>query len=243
MVMEYVDGGTMLDFLSNVGPLHEAEAVRYFRQMISALGYCHAFGICHRDLKLENLLVDTSLNLKIADFGFAALQPANVLLRTSCGSPHYAAPEIIKGKQYHGDMADIWSCGVILYSFLHADLPFTAEDVEDVLAIVRKGRYRMPRNLSKEAKDLIRRMLQLDPERRISMQQIWQHPLIRKYDIVRHDDGTLEQYAGPSQLPSIKNFLRPRSKAEIDREIFRNLHTLWHGEKADDLAYKLLNDE
>lgn len=232
----------MLEFIDAVGPLDEVEAVRYFRQMISALGYCHAFGICHRDLKLENLLVDRELNLKIADFGFAALQPSNHMLQTCCGSPHYAAPEIIEGKRYHGDAADIWSCGIILFGFLNADLPFLGDEIKDVLDKVRKGRYRMPKNLSKEAKDLLRRMLQLDPGRRINMQEIWQHPLIRKYDIVRHDDGTLEQYAGPSPMPSIR-FIRPRNPTEIDREIFRNLHTLWHSEKPEVLAQRLLNDE
>ncbi|KAI9788843.1 MAG: hypothetical protein M1816_006507 [Peltula sp. TS41687] len=243
MVMEYVDGGNMLEYLTGVGLLSESEAVRYFRQMLSALGYCHAFGICHRDLKLENLLIDSSMNLKIADFGFAALQPDNVLLRTSCGSPSYAAPEIINGELYRGDTADIWSCGVILYAFLGGDLPFAADDVQEVLVLVKRGRYRMPKHLSKDAKDLIWWLLQLSPKDRIKIHQIWQHTLIRKYDIVEHDDGTLEQYAGPSQLPIITNYVRPRSVADIDREIFRNLHTLWHTEEPELLAHQLMNEE
>ena len=100
LVLEYLEGGELFDYVSCYGALPEEEAVRLFRQIIAGLSYCHRFNICHRDLKPENILLDAGRNIKLADFGMAALQPADRWLNTSCGSPHYAAPEIIYGKKY-----------------------------------------------------------------------------------------------------------------------------------------------
>lgn len=241
--MEYVDNGELFTHILREGCLPEVEAMRYFRQLISGLAYCHAFNICHRDLKPENILLDKNRNIKIADFGMAALQPLNRLLYTSCGSPHYAAPEIIKGKQYSGDKVDIWSCGVILFVTLTASHPFDDDDIQKLLQKITKGRFKMPEHLSADAKDLLWKMLQVDPARRINLEQIWHHPLVRRYEIVRHIDGSLERIGGPPQIPLARNLVRPRHRGEIDREILRNLHTLWHGEVEEVLIERLLNNE
>lgn len=95
LVLEYVEGGELFDYLVSQGRLHADEASRYFQQIIAGVDYCHRFNICHRDLKPENLLLDSEGNIKIADFGMAALEPSGRLLETSCGSPHYASPEIV----------------------------------------------------------------------------------------------------------------------------------------------------
>ncbi|KAJ5670673.1 uncharacterized protein N7477_006036 [Penicillium maclennaniae] len=185
LVLEYVEGGELFDYVSKHGPLPEEEAVRLFRQIIAGLGYCHRFNICHRDLKPENILLDGQHNVKLADFGMAALQPPGHWLNTSCGSPHYAAPEIIYGRKYRGDRADMWSCGIILYALLTGYLPFDGGDLPNTLRLVKKGDYMIPQELSDESADLIQRILQKRPEDRISMQNVWMHPY-------RHDiDGDI----------------------------------------------------
>ncbi|MCO5576758.1 hypothetical protein L7F22_030577 [Adiantum nelumboides] len=117
LIMEYVAGGELFDHLVHKGKLSPEEARAYFRQIIFGVDYCHRFNICHRDLKPENLLLDASKRtVKVADFGMAALQPSERMLETSCGSPHYASPEIVSGKSFKGTASDIWSCGIILFA-------------------------------------------------------------------------------------------------------------------------------
>uniref|UniRef100_A0A8C2QFQ8 non-specific serine/threonine protein kinase n=1 Tax=Cricetulus griseus TaxID=10029 RepID=A0A8C2QFQ8_CRIGR len=118
LVLEHVSGGELFDYLVKKGRLTPKEARKFFRQIVSALDFCHSYSICHRDLKPENLLLDEKNNIRIADFGMASLQVGDSLLETSCGSPHYACPEVIKGEKYDGRRADMWSCGVILFALL-----------------------------------------------------------------------------------------------------------------------------
>ncbi|CAG8890416.1 unnamed protein product [Penicillium egyptiacum] len=239
LVLEHVEGGELFDYVSNNGPLPEEEAVRLFRQIIAALGYCHRFNICHRDLKPENILLDSNHNVKLADFGMAALQPAGHWLNTSCGSPHYAAPEIIYGRKYRGDRADMWSCGIILYALLTGYLPFDGGDLGSTLRLVKKGDYIIPPELSDEAADLIQRILQKRPEDRISMQSIWLHPLLTKYEKLHN--AMVDHYVGPPPALSV-NDCGPTlsSQQDIDLDILRNLQTLWHDVKAEDLIQRLL---
>ncbi|KAF4766442.1 hypothetical protein HAV15_010539 [Penicillium sp. str.  len=239
LVLEHVEGGELFDYVSNNGPLPEEEAVRLFRQIIAALGYCHRFNICHRDLKPENILLDANHNVKLADFGMAALQPAGHWLNTSCGSPHYAAPEIIYGRKYRGDRADMWSCGIILYALLTGYLPFDGGDLGSTLRLVKKGDYMIPPELSDEAADLIQRILQKRPEDRISMQNIWLHPLLTKYEKLHN--AMVDHYVGPPPALSVKDCGQTLScQQDIDLDILRNLQTLWHDVKAEDLIQRLL---
>ncbi|EKV10059.1 Serine/threonine protein kinase (Kcc4), putative [Penicillium digitatum] len=239
LVLEHVEGGELFDYVSHNGPLPEEEAVRLFRQIIAALGYCHRFNICHRDLKPENILLDANHNVKLADFGMAALQPAGHWLNTSCGSPHYAAPEIIYGRKYRGDRADMWSCGIILYALLTGYLPFDGGDLGSTLRLVKKGDYMIPSELSHEAADLIQRILQKRPEDRISMQNIWLHPLLTKYEKLHN--AMVDHYVGPPPALSVKDCGQTLScQQDIDLDILRNLQTLWHNVKADDLIQRLL---
>ncbi|XP_016097444.1 serine/threonine-protein kinase BRSK2-like [Sinocyclocheilus grahami] len=122
LVLEHVSGGELFDYLVKKGRLTPKEARKFFRQIISALDFCHSHSICHRDLKPENLLLDEKNNIRIADFGMASLQVGDNLLETSCGSPHYACPEVIQGEKYDGRKADVWSCGVILFALLVLEL-------------------------------------------------------------------------------------------------------------------------
>lgn len=245
--MEYVEGGELFHYIIDNGRLPEQEAVRIFRQMISGLSYCHRFNICHRDLKPENILMDGNKNIKIVDFGMAALQPANKWLNTSCGSPHYASPEVILGQNYRGDKADVWSCGVILYAMLTGTLPFDSEgDYSDVIQTVLKGKYKFPReaNLSGYAKDLINRMLQSDPNQRISMKAMWRHPFLQQHSNRDSMDANGNPYIGPPAPLTVKDCGEPiESRAYIDQELLRNLQNLWHGVTTEELVQKLLSDE
>lgn len=167
--MEYVPRGELFDYLVERGRLPVAEALNYFQQIISAVDYCHRFNIAHRDLKPENLLLDKDKNIKVADFGMAAWEGGDSMLRTSCGSPHYASPEVVAGEAYHGSVSDIWSCGVILFALLAGRLPFDDDNVRILLDKVRAGRYVMPSDIDLSAKDLIRRMLEKDVKKRITV--------------------------------------------------------------------------
>ncbi|KAL6947222.1 hypothetical protein ACO0QE_002101 [Hanseniaspora vineae] len=182
LVLEYVDGGELFDYLVTHGKLCESEAVYYFKQIIEGVSYLHKFNICHRDLKPENLLLDKkNKKIKIADFGMAALEVSDKLLQTSCGSPHYASPEIVTGKKYHGSSSDVWSCGIILFALLCGHLPFNDNNVKKLLLKVQSGKFQMPEKLSDEAKDLISKMLVVNPLQRINIEEILYHPLLNKY--------------------------------------------------------------
>jgi serine/threonine-protein kinase HSL1, negative regulator of Swe1 kinase len=244
LVLEYVEGGELFHHVIKNGALPEEEAVRLFRQIIAGLSYCHRFNICHRDLKPENILLDQHHNVKIADFGMAALQPAGLWLNTSCGSPHYASPEIIYGKKYQGDKADIWSCGIILFVMLVGALPFDGQDLQTTLRLVKKGDYVIPPMIGADASNLIQLILRKRPEDRLTMEQIWQHPLLKKYESLHQFSSPLGLYVGPPPPLSATEAGRAANKAvDIDAELLRNLHTLWHGEKQDVLIEKLTNEE
>lgn len=169
LIMEYVPGGELFDYLVKRGRLPVSEALHYFQQIIHAVDYCHRFNICHRDLKPENLLLDKDKNIKVADFGMAAWEAGERMLETSCGSPHYASPEIVAGKAYHGNSSDIWSCGIILFALLTGRLPFDDDNIRSLLQKVKVGVFEMPDEIKDPARDLLTRMLEKDPERRISV--------------------------------------------------------------------------
>jgi serine/threonine-protein kinase HSL1 (negative regulator of Swe1 kinase) len=242
LILEYVDGGELFDYISCKGALQEEEGVRLFRQIIAGLAYCHRFNICHRDLKPENILLDSDRNIKLADFGMAAFQPAGHWLNTSCGSPHYAAPEIIHGQRYRGDRADIWSCGIILYALLTGFLPFDGGDIPSTLRLVKKGEYELPPWLTDEARDLIQCILQNCPEDRISIENIFQHPLLRKYEKLH--ELMLDRCVGPPPPLSAKECGAPLAgRADIDWELLRNLQTFWSCVRTETLVERLLSTE
>jgi len=243
LVLEYVEGGELFDYVMRNRALPEAEAVRLLRQLIAGLAYCHRFNICHRDLKPENILLDADHNIKIADFGMAAMQPDGQYLTTSCGSPHYAAPEIVSGKQYHGNTSDIWSVGIILYAMLNGFLPFDGRDIHDTLRLVRKGEYYLSPNLSQEASDLIQKMLQKNPDNRITMDEIWSHPLLRRYEKVHASLAAPNKLVGPPPPLTVADCGPRRIRAaEIDRELLRNLQVLWHGLGEAEVIKRLTSD-
>jgi BR serine/threonine kinase len=170
IVLEYAEHGELFDYLVARGSLAEAEALDFLRQITFGLEYLHSHGICHRDLKPENILLDSKNRVKIADFGFARWVRRDIA-ETSCGSPHYAAPEVIRGIQYDGRKADIWSLGVILYALLAGYLPFDDPSIRNVLHQVRRGVFEMP-PVRNEVAVLIKQMLTVDPGQRPTIEEI-----------------------------------------------------------------------
>uniref|UniRef100_A0A6B2L240 Protein kinase domain-containing protein n=1 Tax=Arcella intermedia TaxID=1963864 RepID=A0A6B2L240_9EUKA len=176
IIMEYVSGGELFNTITTHGKFSEPEAREFFQQIISAISYCHQSKVAHRDLKPENLLFDPKTRtIKIADFGLSNIVDDGALHHTACGSPNYAAPEVISGNQYSGPEADIWSCGVILYALLTARLPFDDPYIPTLFRRIREGKYSMPPFLSNEAKDLISKILVCNPVDRLTVKEIRMH--------------------------------------------------------------------
>ncbi|CAG9860390.1 unnamed protein product [Phyllotreta striolata] len=180
MIMEYVSGGELFEYIVKHGKLQEHEARRFFQQIISGVDYCHRHMIVHRDLKPENLLLDHNMHVKIADFGLSNMMTDGEFLRTSCGSPNYAAPEVISGKLYAGPEVDIWSCGVILYALLCGTLPFDDEHVPSLFRKIKSGIFPIPDYLNKSVVHLLCQMLQIDPMKRASIEDIKKHDWFQK---------------------------------------------------------------
>ena len=179
MVLEYA-GGELFDYIVQHGKMKEDEARRFFQQMLCAVEYCHRHKIVHRDLKPENLLLDENLNVKIADFGLSNIMTDGNFLKTSCGSPNYAAPEVINGKLYAGPEVDVWSCGVILYVLLVGRLPFDDEHIPSLFAKIARGSYMVPTWMSAGAALLIKKMLVVNPVQRANIDEIRQDPWFLK---------------------------------------------------------------
>ncbi|XP_069569745.1 serine/threonine-protein kinase SIK1 isoform X1 [Brachyistius frenatus] len=175
IVTEYAKNGEMFDHLTSNGRMSEDEARKKFWQILAAVDYCHRHHIVHRDLKTENLLLDANMNIKLADFGFGNFYNAREPLSTWCGSPPYAAPEVFEGKEYEGPQLDIWSLGVVLYVLVCGSLPFDGPSLPALRQRVTEGRFRIPFFMSQDCENLIRKMLVVDPAKRISVAQIKQH--------------------------------------------------------------------
>lgn len=234
LILEYAEGGELFDYLCDRGPLPRSEALSHFQQIIMALHYCHRFNIAHRDLKPENILLDKNKNIKIADFGMAVWQGKSDMLKTACGSPHYAAPEVINGEPYNGTASDVWSCGVILYALLTGRLPFDDEDIVPLLEKVRQGKYLLPSDMDPQVKDLISKMLEKDTKKRITVAEILKHPFYTSQPLK----------VAPYEVPTLDQLARPlASAADIDQDILANLRTLWRDVSDKQLIENLTNDK
>ncbi|XP_066535640.1 serine/threonine-protein kinase SIK3 homolog isoform X2 [Hoplias malabaricus] len=182
LVTEYASGGEIFDHLVAHGRMAEKDARKKFKQIVAAVHFCHCRNIVHRDLKAENLLLDHNLNIKIADFGFSNMFSRGQLLKTWCGSPPYAAPELFEGKEYDGPKVDIWSLGVVLYVLVCGALPFDGSTLQNLRARVLSGKFRIPFFMSTDCEYLIRHMLVLEPSRRLTMEQICKNKWMKQGD-------------------------------------------------------------
>uniref|UniRef100_A0A8C5EIK4 MAP/microtubule affinity-regulating kinase 3 n=1 Tax=Gouania willdenowi TaxID=441366 RepID=A0A8C5EIK4_GOUWI len=193
LIMEYASGGEVFDYLVSHGRMKEVEARAKFRQIVSAVHYCHTKNIVHRDLKAENLLLDADANIKIADFGFSNEFTLGNKLDTFCGSPPYAAPELFQGKKYDGPEVDVWSLGVILYTLVSGSLPFDGQNLKELRERVLRGKYRVPFYMSTDCEGILRRFLVLNPSKRCTLEQVMKDKWIN----AGHDGEELKPHIEP----------------------------------------------
>ncbi|XP_021927297.1 serine/threonine-protein kinase MARK2-like isoform X4 [Zootermopsis nevadensis] len=202
LVMEYASGGEVFDYLVLHGRMKEKEARAKFRQIVSAVQYCHQKKIIHRDLKAENLLLDSEMNIKIADFGFSNEFTPGSKLDTFCGSPPYAAPELFQGKKYDGPEVDVWSLGVILYTLVSGSLPFDGSTLRELRERVLRGKYRIPFYMSTDCENLLKKFLVLNPAKRASLENIMKD----KWMNMGYEEEELKPYVEPE--PDYKDLKR-----------------------------------
>ncbi|CAF1234293.1 unnamed protein product [Rotaria sordida] len=238
LILEHVAGGELFDYLVKKGRLTPKEARKFFRQIISALDFCHSHMIwyvknkknfvyfidlnfifiylsfvSHRDLKPENLLLDDKMNIRVADFGMASLQVEGSFLETSCGSPHYACPEVIKGEKYDGRKADVWSCGVILYALLVGALPFDDDNLRQLLEKVKKGVFHIPHFVPVDCQQLLRGMIEVDPNKRLTLEDVSRHSWVTQY--VNSEHMPIHRR---NRIPISANRCIPPSSSSIKRK-------------------------
>jgi 5'-AMP-activated protein kinase catalytic alpha subunit len=175
LIMEYASGGELFEFIVKHKKIKEKEACRFFQQLVAGVEYINKLNVVHRDLKPENLLLDHKFNIKIVDFGLSNTFKPGELLKTACGSPCYAAPEMIAGKRYEGLKADLWSCGVILFAAVCGYLPFEDSNTNTLYKKILAGDFHFPKFISPEVKDLLKGILNTSPEARMGIEEIRQH--------------------------------------------------------------------
>ncbi|KFV71165.1 NUAK family SNF1-like kinase 2, partial [Dryobates pubescens] len=251
IVMEYASRGDLYDYISERQRLPEQEARHFFRQVVSAVYYCHKNGIVHRDLKLENILLDANGNIKIADFGLSNVYQQDKLLQTYCGSPLYASPEIINGRPYKGPEVDSWSLGVLLYILVHGTMPFDGQDYKTLVKQITSGDYREPTKLS-DACGLIRWMLMVNPERRATIEDIATHWWVNwgykvplgEQEVLRENESplaTVAEWLGCSSRPLLENSSKVRCflKQHIPSVALERQRSLKKSKKENDISHTL----
>ncbi|KAF1798986.1 kinase-like domain-containing protein [Mucor lusitanicus] len=236
IVSEHCPHGDLFDALAKKGRFSEPHARRWFLQLIDAIQYCHSLGIIHRDLKLENILIDENDNVKICDFGFARQTDKNQLLKTFCGSLAYSAPEVIQRQNYSGPATDIWSLGVILHTLLAGELPFDDDSESELQRKVVKMDYVIPSYFSSDVADLIQKILKLDPYDRYTVPQIRCHPwLLDAATTINSPTQPLSTLSGQQQKLHEQDTANALLNAGFDTSVVREMRlnhfgmlgTLW----------------
>ena len=243
IISEYCSKGDIIKNLLEKGTFDESFSCKIFQQIISSLEYLHKNNICHRDIKPENILLTEKLDAKLTDFGLSRHFKKNELLNSSCGSPIYAAPEMLEGKSYDGTKIDIWSLGISLYTMVCGELPFVVDDENDIYILmdkIIKGNYNIPEFLSDECKDLIKNMLVTDPDKRITLEQIKNHKWVNKFNFnyMKSPGINIDECFLPIDIYLIKDIC---GKNEIKiRELIRDILDNKHNENT--IGYYLKNE-
>jgi len=210
LVTEYADNGDLLQLIKQKGNLCEEEAKPIFRQIVYGLAHLNCRGVLHRDIKLDNVLMNSKGEVKICDFGVSKIIDKNKLINDQCGTPAYLAPEIIANLGYKGFYVDLWSLGILLYAMLTGTIPFKAKSLEKLYEIIKIGKVEYPTKLSREAKELISGLLKFAPRDRLSIPEVLSHPWLGKVKD--------EKYYMPS-----KEDFKEELTNEIDRVCIENL--------------------
>lgn len=227
LIMEYAPGGELFDYIVEKQRLKEPEACRFYQQIIAGVQYIHKLDIVHRDLKPENLLLDHDNNIKIVDFGLSNTFEEGETLKTACGSPCYAAPEMIAGKKYVGTGVDTWSCGIILFALVCGYLPFEDPDTTELYKKILIGKYKVPSFISAAAKDLITKVLVSEPHKRYTVQEIQQHPWYQQtFTPVCREKGLIVGYTPMLYEEQVLSVLDEQGfdRGRVVRSLDANMH-------------------
>lgn len=227
LVMEYAEGHELFDYIIKNNRLDEAEACKFYQEIISGIEYLHNLKIVHRDLKPENLLFDYNKNIKIVDFGLSNLySEKHPLLNTPCGSPCYASPEMLTGEPYLGITSDIWSSGIVLFAMLTGSLPFDDVNDEALYNKICKGKFIMPTYLSDEAKELINGILNVDPNTRYGLKEIKESKWFNMRTPVINDGLLILNYVTPVDDSIVQEIIEKYggSYEQIYKNIIYNHH-------------------
>ena len=232
LIQEYIKGEELTSFINRKEKpeVREKMVCEYFRQIISAIEYLHSLGIAHRDLKPENILINTNKNIKLLDFGLGKIFNKGELLKTQCGSPYYASPEMIKGKKYNGINSDIWSLGIILYLMLFKELPFTDSDLNRLYKKILEGKYQIPEDqinlVSNDAIDLVQKILETNPKKRIKIKGIKSHKWFNKFTSELYEGINIKEKILPIDEEIVEKINKEfgYEKMRIRNTIIRNLY-------------------
>lgn len=225
MVFEYVNGGQMLDYIISHGRLRERVARKFARQIGSALDYLHRNNVVHRDLKIENILISETGNIKIIDFGLSNLYDPISHLSTFCGSLYFAAPELLNAKVYTGPEVDVWSFGVVLYVLVCGKVPFDDQSMPALHAKIKRGLVEYPVWLSAECKGLLSRMLVTNPAARAPLSEVLEHPwMVRGFN-------------GPPDSHLVHR--EPLRADELDRQVIKGMKGFEFGSE-EDIEHRLV---
>jgi serine/threonine protein kinase len=179
LFMEYCAHGELFNLVRQHGHLSEVQSRFVIREVFEAVNYVHSQGIAHRDIKLENIFLSRKCHVKLGDFGLGKYVGADGLCGTSCGSPYYASPECLSGNSYNAKKSDVWSCGVALYWMLVGHPPWTERNHFQLFEQIRKGELKIPESLPEDCQDLLSRLLTVDPNKRIGIPEVFEHPWIK----------------------------------------------------------------
>ena len=241
IIMEYISGGNLQSFVKKRRKLCEKTAKILFRQIIEGIKYIHSRGIVHRDIKLENILIDLNNIIKICDFGVGKLIKPGILLKDQCGTPVYMAPEILKGEGYQGPPVDIWSAGVALYIMLSGTLPFNKDKEHDLEYAILNNNYKNINDISEIANDLLKKILEKDPNKRYTCNQILEHPWMSSNmdEDIEYEIKNVNKYHLFTNAESIllaKTHIDYRNAAKkdlIENFTIKNLYTVDAANKKD----------
>ena len=221
LMMEYIEGGDLFDYINKNSFLPEQKACYFFRQLIGVIEYLNIMGISHRDIKPENILLDKEKkNIKVIDFGLSNYCIGKNLLHSSCGSPCYASPEMLSGEPYQGITTDLWSSGIVLYSMLVGSLPFDEQELQKLYDQIKIGKFYLPSTLSLEAIDFLKRLLMVDPNKRIGLNEIKKHAWFKmeKNPMYKGINIEVEEFPCNMKVASyvIKHYFKDEQDINID---------------------------